>query len=105
MNVGINLISKLDQNSSSRTLLSFNGYKMSRYHSRKPCVIQNSLHRGNRVRLIIFFLYQLNLNPIREYVKGALTFTMPATNAPQLNVPMSFGIEMNLHFHICYQFS
>lgn len=23
---------------------------------------------------------------------------MPATNAPQLNVPMSFGIDMNLHF-------
>lgn len=26
----------------------------------------------------------------------ALTRTIPATNAPQLNVPMSFGIEMNL---------
>ena len=24
------------------------------------------------------------------------TLTMPATNAPQLNVPMSFGIEINL---------
>lgn len=29
---------------------------------------------------------------------AALTLTIPATNAPQLNVPISFGIEINLQF-------
>ena len=28
--------------------------------------------------------------------KEALTLTIPATKAPQLNVPISFGIEINL---------
>jgi hypothetical protein len=27
---------------------------------------------------------------------GNPTFTIPATNAPQLNAPISFGTEMNL---------
>jgi hypothetical protein len=32
----------------------------------------------------------------------ALTLTIPATNAPQLNVPMSFGIEINLQPILVY---
>lgn len=62
-------------------------------------LIHNSLHKGKWcIGLILHFQYHLCLNPIHEYTKGTFTFNMPATNAPQLNVHMSFGIDMNLHF-------
>lgn len=40
-------------------------------------------------------LHKLDYHPFQRGL-AALTLTMPATKAPQLNAPMSFGIEINL---------
>lgn len=43
----------------------------------------------------ILELAKLDYHPFQRGL-AALTLTMPATKAPQLNAPMSFGIEINL---------
>lgn len=90
------LFSKFYQNCGPRSLLTFHGHKMSCYNSWKASTIQNTLFNRTKQTNDLTFLLKSNNQLMEIQWSKALTRTIPATNAPQLNVPMSFGIEMNL---------
>lgn len=59
----------------------------------KPALSRTPFKVEEKRMHIRIFVHQL----INAYkITTALTLTIPATNAPQLNVPISFGIEINL---------
>jgi hypothetical protein len=66
---------------------------MSCNNSRKTSTVQYTLQR---YRKITSEPPTPRLSANRNKGNEVLTLTIPATNAPQLNVPMSFGIEINL---------
>nr|DAD45203.1 TPA_asm: hypothetical protein HUJ06_003433 [Nelumbo nucifera] len=72
---------------------------MSCDYSWKTCTIQNTLHKTTIFQRSQPTNYRLNMkkrNNIMLLINQILTLTIPATNAPQLNVPMSLGVEINL---------
>jgi hypothetical protein len=66
---------------------------MRRNYRRKASIIQYPLQEIQRSGQTLFMKEDnVDLDIWAEFP----TLTIPATNAPQLNAPMSFGTEMNL---------
>lgn len=90
------LFSKLYQDSGSWPQQPLYWNKMSSYNSGKSCTIQDTLYWVQTVRKTLKIPKLLKTSQHQIGKDNIHTLTIPATNAPQLKVPISFGIDINL---------